>query len=80
MWISFTVDIRFIPTDLAAEKQMVFPVKLKLPEEMSENETTAVIGILKKWLFNRFVVYCQRSPMNNSIVDLVAAFIYFRIF
>lgn len=63
-------DVRYISTEVFAEKKMAVPVVLKLPSELSPNEESAVKSNLSKHLHKRFVVCSSTNVVENTIVDL----------
>lgn len=56
--------------DMIKEKRLATPVKLKLPENLSSIEKSAVTDTLNKWKHNRFTVQSKDSIAPNSIVEL----------
>lgn len=65
-------DLKRIPSQLRADRRMVLPVKMKLPEILSANEKSAVDEFLHKWIFNMFVIRTESSIVEpHSIVDFV---------
>lgn len=63
-------DLHYGLPDLFSEKRLATPVKLKLPENLSVNEKSAVINTLIKWKHNRFTIQSNDTIAPNSIVDL----------
>lgn len=65
-------DLKRIPSQLKAERRMVLPVKIKLPEILSANEKSAVDEFLHKWIFNMFIIRTESSIVElHSTVDFV---------
>lgn len=63
--------MRYVSPHLISEKRLASPVKIKLPENLSEKEKSAVIDVLNKWKHNRFTVQSKDTISPNTIVDLV---------
>lgn len=65
-------QLRCIPPGIDFEKPMVLPVKLKLTENLTQIEKSAVITYLSKWKNNKFFVQTSNPIVAPySITDLV---------
>lgn len=53
------------------DKRLAVPVRLKIPERLTKDEETAVMGILKKWRHNRFQIQLSGVIEPYSTVDLL---------
>lgn len=64
-------DLRYISPNCIVNGRMAMPIKLQLPDNMSEEEISAVMGFLKKLQNNRFKIVSQHEVVPNSVVDLI---------
>lgn len=64
-------DMRYISPNFIVDGRMAIQIKLKLPDNMSEEEKSAVIVFLKKLQNKRFKIVSKHEVVPNSVADLI---------